>query len=123
MGQLFYTLQLDRQKQLSKKIHVTQKDIRNRRTLNFNQHFIMSVSNLDENLVMTLYNYDKYSQDGNEKSRTCLNLLEFIGSASFSLNILEYYGNRETEKIFLKIKDGKGVSIAQLVVQFTFKTL
>ncbi|KAI8820089.1 rho guanine nucleotide exchange factor [Fimicolochytrium jonesii] len=72
----------------------------NSRTPHWNQTLVFSVLSLDETLKLSLFNYDRYSQD------------EYLGHAALSLDLLEYYGEKETEVITLPLQDVRGGSIS-----------
>ncbi|KAI8903624.1 hypothetical protein EDD86DRAFT_214877 [Gorgonomyces haynaldii] len=59
----------------------------------WNQSLLFSVSSLDTNLKIAVYKHDKYSVD------------HYLGQAQVQLDILEYYGGKETEKMELQLKD------------------
>ncbi|CAG8555372.1 11309_t:CDS:10, partial [Ambispora gerdemannii] len=59
----------------------------------WNQDLPFSVTTLEDTLKLSLYNYDKYTQDS------------YLGQAEISLRFLEYYGNNETDMITLQLKD------------------
>lgn len=75
------------------------------------QDLIFSVFSLDSTLKISLYNYDRYSKDGNFYF---LKIIEYIGETSIQLDFLEYYGTKETEPITLKLKEDSGSVILQL---------
>ncbi|KAG9290202.1 hypothetical protein G9A89_022178 [Geosiphon pyriformis] len=59
----------------------------------WNQVLLFSVTTLDDTLKLSLFNYDKHTQN------------EYLGQAEIGLRLLETYDNRETEKITLHLKD------------------
>ncbi|KAJ3081326.1 hypothetical protein HK102_002430 [Quaeritorhiza haematococci] len=71
------------------------------------QPLMFSVVSLDEVLKISIFNYDKYSQD------------DYLGSAEVQLDFLEYYGGRETEKMTLKLRD---VPRGEVVLQMAYRT-
>ena len=60
---MFCTVQLDRQQQKTRNtaLHVVPREPHRVR---WNQSFMFSVQNLDQELVFSVYMFDKYSQDG-----------------------------------------------------------
>lgn len=71
------------------------------------QSLMFSVISLDEALKITVYNYDKFSQD------------EVLGHATINLDLLEYYGEKETEKITLNLQQNPSASV---VIQMSYRT-
>lgn len=58
----------------------------------------------------TVYDFDQFSRD------------DYIGEAKMSLSFLEYYGEKETEKITLQLLNGKN-SAGQLDITLSYKQL
>ncbi|GBC07924.1 hypothetical protein RclHR1_00780004 [Rhizophagus clarus] len=59
----------------------------------WNQYLMFSVTTLEDTLKLSVYQYDKYSED------------EYLGKAEIGLHFLEHYGGNETDKIKLQLKD------------------
>ncbi|CAG8730175.1 15683_t:CDS:2, partial [Funneliformis mosseae] len=59
----------------------------------WNQHLMFSVTTLEDTLKLSVFQYDKYTQD------------EYLGKAEIKLSFLEHYGDNETDKLIYQLKD------------------
>ncbi|CAH1756504.1 8066_t:CDS:10 [Entrophospora sp. SA101] len=77
----------------------------------WNQYLMFSVTTLEDTLKISIYNYDKYSQD------------EFLGQAEIGLKFLELYGdNNETDLITLPLKNvAAGRSLGTISIYLSYK--
>ncbi|CAG8576933.1 3066_t:CDS:10, partial [Cetraspora pellucida] len=80
------------QVQLNRQIFKT-KIVKGTNSPQWNQHLMFSVITLEDTLKITLFNFDKYTTD------------EYLGQAEIGLHFLTYYGDNETDKIKLELKD------------------
>ncbi|CAG8655621.1 13678_t:CDS:10, partial [Dentiscutata heterogama] len=81
------------QVQLSRQVFKT-KIVKGTPFPHWNQHLMFSVITLEDTLKVSLFNFDnKYTTD------------EYLGQAEIGLHFLSYYGDNETDKITLKLKD------------------
>ncbi|KAJ3139972.1 Intersectin 1 (SH3 domain protein) [Geranomyces variabilis] len=83
--EIFARVQLNRQQVKTRCV--------NSRTPHWNQNLVFSVCSLDEILKVSVYNYDRYTQD------------DYLGQAEIGLDFLEYYNEKETEPITLSLRD------------------
>ncbi|KAI9015102.1 hypothetical protein BC832DRAFT_589560 [Gaertneriomyces semiglobifer] len=95
---LFCRVQLNRQQVKTRTV--------NSQSPRWNQTMFLSVLSLDETLKISIYNYDRYSQD------------DYLGQAEIPLDFLEYYDERETEPITLSLRD---VPSGQVVVRLAYR--
>ncbi|KAI8915202.1 hypothetical protein DFJ77DRAFT_359259 [Powellomyces hirtus] len=98
--EIFARVQLNRQQVKTRTV--------NSRTPRWNQALVFSVLSLDETLKVSVYNYDRYSQD---VSWRFTRLTDYLGQAEIGLDFLEYYGEKETEPITLGLRDVAGGSV------------
>ncbi|KAI9004449.1 hypothetical protein DFJ74DRAFT_693455 [Hyaloraphidium curvatum] len=96
---IFVAAQIDQQK-------FKTRSIRDNLSPKWNQPLLFTIHSLDDYVRLTVYNYDKYSSD------------EFLGTCQISLDMLEYYGNKETDKIPLPLK---GVPSGTLIVTLQYR--
>ncbi|CAG8557077.1 1263_t:CDS:10 [Ambispora leptoticha] len=80
------------QARLNRQVFKT-KIVKENTTPRWNQLLLFSVTTLEDTLKLSLYNHDKFTQDS------------YLGQAEISLRFLEHYGNNETDKIKLQLKD------------------
>ncbi|GBC18369.1 uncharacterized protein OCT59_006422 [Rhizophagus irregularis] len=59
----------------------------------WNQYLMFSVTTLEDTLKLSVYQYDKYSED------------EYLGKAEIKLHFLEHYAGNETDKIKLQLQE------------------
>ncbi|KAI9099787.1 Dbl homology domain-containing protein [Phlyctochytrium arcticum] len=95
---LFCRVQLNRQQVKTRTVHSP--------APRWNQALVLSVLSLDETLKISIYNYDRYSQD------------DYLGQAEVALDFLEYYGEKETEPITLGLRD---VSSGSVVIRLAYR--
>ncbi|TPX63785.1 hypothetical protein SpCBS45565_g06360 [Spizellomyces sp. 'palustris'] len=95
---LFCRVQLNRQQVKTRTVHSA--------APRWNQALVFSVLSLDETLKISVYNYDRYSQD------------DYLGQAELALDFLEYYGEKETEPITLGLRD---VASGSVVIRLMYR--
>ncbi|KNC97059.1 uncharacterized protein SPPG_07456 [Spizellomyces punctatus DAOM BR117] len=95
---LFCRVQLNRQQVKTRTVHSV--------APRWNQALVFSVLSLDETLKISVYNYDRYSQD------------DYLGQAELALDFLEYYGEKETEPITLGLRD---VASGSVVIRLMYR--
>ncbi|CAI2169930.1 13957_t:CDS:10 [Funneliformis geosporum] len=78
----------------------------------WNQYLMFSVTTLEDTLKLSVYQYDKYTQD------------EYLGKAEIKLRLLEHYGDNETDKLIYQLKDvAPGKPFGSISVFLSYKAI